>query len=186
MALRRLETRKEMLHQAAETATQLMNRAAQLPEDTSEIIYTFADGWTIRQPRTWNDIAREGSLMSNCLLPPLEDWAGVDRSKWFSSEYIHEIWDEYRGENLNSGIPYSTVFSLRDPNNIPHATLTEDNWNNANLLGRHNSEIKPEYYYRFLDAGFDSEDLFTDTELDDDPQRTVPQYPDNSQTRLSL
>jgi len=166
--MKRIETRAEMLHQAAETTTQLLNRAAQLPEDTSKIIYTFPDGWTIRQPQTWKDLVREGELVGNCLSPPCE-WEGIERDKWSDQDFISDRWEEYAGEAADSALPNMAIYSLRDPNNIPRATLdTELDLSSANLTGRHNSDIKPEYYHRFLDAKFSPLDIFTGTDVDRD------------------
>lgn len=162
--MKRLATRAEMLHQAAETATQLMNRAAQLPEDTSKTVYIFLDGWTIRQPQTYADVNREGCLMGNCLAYDAEDYDP------------HWLWQDMEvdpGEDvdaMHNQLPSNIeIYSLRDPQNIPRATYDpnqlDSNW--PNITGRHNSIIKPEYYYRFIDAGFNPDYLFTDSALDE-------------------
>lgn len=123
-----------------ETATQRLIMAEDLPADQSKIIYQFPDGWSIRQFITIGDLHREGCLMGNCLERSYE----IEKGTFNSSEPI----------SLDDG------FSLRDPQNLPHATLINYDFMNeavldrAYLEGRHGSIPKPEYIKRFIDAGF--------------------------------
>ena len=96
--------------------------------DTSQVVHTFDDGWTIRRPQTNADHWRESILMSNCV---------DDRC---------EMSDDPNDPHL---IPDSTYHSLRDPDNIPHASWDLESPEPA--LGRHNSPVKEEYR-PYLDA----------------------------------
>jgi hypothetical protein len=80
-------------------ASQRRQYAETLHPDTSEIVHTFPNGWTIRKPLTWGDVGREGCLMRHCLAGMGED-------------------DEDTPLDADS-----TLHSLRDPNNLPHVTF---------------------------------------------------------------
>lgn len=102
------------------TRNQYLNQAEEHESfygpDTSAVLHQFPDGWSIRSPQSPSDHAREGSLMGSCV--------GMNQT----------------------GIEAPGVYeSLRDPDNLPHAT-----WANAGpltaALGRHNAPVKPEYH----------------------------------------
>jgi hypothetical protein len=70
-----------------------------LPEDGSEVVHRFPDGWTIRRLNTMGDQRREGVIMNHC-------------------------WDtEDPGADPVPLGPDSNYYSLRDPNNIPKASF---------------------------------------------------------------
>jgi hypothetical protein len=78
------------------------------------------NGWTIKQIKGANDLKVEGNLMDNCV-----------------GGYAKQV---ESGE--------MAVYSLRDPQNKPHATPGEDPAGShyfIQLLGVGNSELKPEY-----------------------------------------
>lgn len=140
----------------AMTRTQLLQRAQEFPQDQSGIIHQWPDGWTIRQPQTYGDLHREGSLMGNCWTPFSDDnnvnppWdahpLAPDDADWpyTPSDLTPEI--------LNASLPEycSGMRSLRDPDNVPHMSFYHDTRRNAILdaLGRHNDPPKPEYMNR--------------------------------------
>lgn len=158
-------------HVSALTQTQLLRMADQLPEDQSKVVHTFPDDWTIRKLHNFGDVYREGNLMSNCFAPNLHDP---------NEEFVHEIWadhpdlrgsgiidlTEIRPENLdlkqpliraeNPQLPHGGVFghfySLRDPQNIPHASIDPYMGTPVDIAaGRHNSEVKPAYAQKIAD-----------------------------------
>jgi len=137
---------------SGETKKKRLERASQLPEDTSEIVHTFENGWTIKELKTIGDMHREGELMDNCL--SCNSDFGPYRG-WNDSPEIEEdpeFWkEEFKSSIGNEG----HFFSLRDENNLPHATYNAD-WQDDEYrydpenpenppLGRHNSDIKDEY-----------------------------------------
>jgi hypothetical protein len=64
-----------------------------------EVYHTFDDGWTVRRVRNAEEATREGNQMGHCV-------------------------GSYGGD-IDKG--YSHIWSLRDPNNQPHATLEMHN-----------------------------------------------------------
>jgi hypothetical protein len=82
--------------------------------DHSDILHTFADGWTIRTPTRRGDYTREGTLLVNCAA----DYAGVRPADI-------QVWDEAfsmadRADLDEQQRPYQLV-SLRDEHNYPRA-----------------------------------------------------------------
>lgn len=129
---------------SAPTRTKLLNRAAELPEDRSEVVYTFDDGWTIRAVQDFADAYREGSLMGNCI-NPYDDFC-------LRSMDYHDNWGADHDQItplIEEREPLSdVVFSLRDPDNIPHVSidpLAGVHGDSPMALGRNNSVPKPEY-----------------------------------------
>lgn len=74
---------------------------AQTGPDNSETIHVLDNGWTIRRLTTTSDEHREGLLMRHCLKP--DDSTG---------KLVAALHDD--------------IFSLRDPDNHPRATIGED------------------------------------------------------------
>ena len=68
------------------------------PTNPKNIVYDFGDGWTMQLVTSPNDLEREGNLMKHCV-------GGYDR-------------------DVINGI--SRIFSLRDPQNKPKATIEAD------------------------------------------------------------
>ena len=132
---------------AAETGAQALQRAQSLETilgpDESQIVHQFDDGWTIRQLSIYADAEREGHLMSNCMR-----WSGEDESASFWGFHPnYQTWEDPEFEDLDMPLPsFEEVYSLRDPNNIPHVTIYEDEITDGRaMLGKHNSNPKPEY-----------------------------------------
>lgn len=155
----------------AKTKTRLHQQSRQLEtefmSDSSEIIHSFEDGWTIRKLLTYADAVREGKLMNSCLCPKddqehaTDAWKMHPQARWFiwerGTKNKTEVTDkdEYVGDvnafpvlgelnKLDLTLEYPTwTISLRDPENVPHATS-----NHTGELGRNNSDLKPEYQQR--------------------------------------
>lgn len=86
--------------------------AGWLLPDTSEILHTFDDGWTIRAPLTAGDHGREGYAMHNCCgryvygdLDPATPFSMADR------------------DELSETLQRARLISLRDSHNLPHASM---------------------------------------------------------------
>jgi hypothetical protein len=145
----------------AKTRKQLISLAdaleAEHGPDTSESVFVFPDGRSIRKLATYADAVREGELMSSCISP----WSGLNKALdlteeeyeqgWEVWDLIHEIWhdtpivfpaDEQELMDFAEELP-KQIYSLRDPDNIPH--LTDDL---RSVSGRHNSEPKQKYRER--------------------------------------
>lgn len=154
--------------EAAPTRKKLLEQAATLPEDSSRIIYTFEDGWTIRELMTVGDMSREGQLMGNCIDPAdpyCRQFYPMREGEFYYSEG-RDDWEEYEpgkptpetDEYVRSHIDRNSLISvlddplrylsLRDPDNIPRASYDEesDEW-----LGRHNAPLKPEYEQKVIE-----------------------------------
>lgn len=91
--------------------------------DDSEIVHKFGNGWTIRQLSSEESCRYEGTSMGNC--------SGSEEAQ----------------NAIYSG--YSSLYSLRDPKNIPHVTMEVDP-NNLEIVqaegkGGRDTEIKEEY-----------------------------------------
>lgn len=142
---------------AATTRTQQLQQAQQLEQkygpDQSEPVHQFSNGWSMRQLKTYGDAIREGELMSNCLSPYRVE-PESHHSVW--SDHPQSMWEEngapsprLHGEYVGVPDPDSidptpplgeNVWSLRDPDNLPHGTIDE-----VQALGRHNDPLKPQY-----------------------------------------
>lgn len=127
---------------AGETKTKLLERAAQLPEDTSEIVHTFDDGWTVRKLNTAGDMHREGELMGNCL--SCNSLEGPYRSWYWNLPNGPNEDPEFWKEEFKNPNPAGLFYSLRDPDNLPHVTIG-GMYDNIDILGKHNSEVKDRY-----------------------------------------
>lgn len=132
---------------AGKTRTQLLNdaqtHADQYGPDTSEVVQQLADGWTVRRPTTLADIEREGTLMGNCVAD-----GDYNREVSLPSYTEDGIWQSNSldwGNPEHWSIPSDNYYhSLRDPDNLPHATWT----NETNVEGRHGSHPKEEHWSR--------------------------------------
>lgn len=138
--------------QSAETTKQLAER---LRPNTNKIIAQHPNGWTVQQPTTFADLDAIGDNMGTCWEHTLDnenidmhysehpDWP--DDLDWsedrVSDEHINQV------ENLDLNIPLweegSRYKALYDPHGVPR--LGYDGGTDDPLLGRHNSEPKPEY-----------------------------------------
>ncbi len=102
----------------------------------TEVVHSFADGWTIVRLTTVGDVQREGCLMRNCLRNMFED-ASLDRST-----PIEEMADALNRPNV------PLLHSLRDEQNLPHLTW----YMNSELVwevgGYRNGKIKQKYVDR--------------------------------------
>jgi alkylhydroperoxidase family enzyme len=87
-------------HYSSLTPNQLQQliQEQQLPEDSSEVVHHWPDGWSIRRLNTYGDMRREGVIMHHC-------------------------WDTDSPSDDEASIPHQTYHSLRDPQNIPHASF---------------------------------------------------------------
>lgn len=108
--------------------------------DASQVIHTYPDGWTLRNPTTYGDWEREGSLMGNCLSE--------------KSDFQNPEWDNFIGNYGETHGNYDYV-SLRDPDNLPHVTLKNPEGDYPpsyyEILGQHNNTPKPVYMHKILD-----------------------------------
>jgi DNA invertase Pin-like site-specific DNA recombinase len=171
------ETKESKWKLSAKTKTRLLQDAQNLDEnytDTSDIIHTFDDGWTIRRLNTVGDAHREGELMSNCINPYNEHclWSKDAEERmaeqnpelkeeleqleedygqrfFWEKNYWEFPWHDYFDESLDnvrdSNDKYP-IYSLRNPDNIPHATYDpQSSGADSAILGRHNYLPKPEY-----------------------------------------
>jgi hypothetical protein len=126
--------------------------------DRSEIVHTFADGWTVRRLACAGDLRREGWIMRSCLAQycgdELDDEPGRIKTcngpgdapfDWSARE-----WDEF--DDLGGkhwGMCLSNLYSLRDEHNMPRATWwTRLGSYSHNLLGSHNEPVKKGYEKR--------------------------------------
>jgi ubiquinone/menaquinone biosynthesis C-methylase UbiE len=161
---------------AGETKTKLLERAAQLPEDSSEIIHQFDNGWTIRELKTVGDHYREGQLMGNCVSNNVADHIDWD---YLTNEYDQWLTPEEIEECENDGTTAEEMLEeifLTDPSkyekiikeyakdyrqepawkSVKYHSLRDENnlphvsFGGGYALGRHNSEIKDEYK-KYLD-----------------------------------
>lgn len=122
---------------AGMTQTQLRQLADHLEneygKDTSKILYQFPDGWSIRSPARVGDVYREGELMGNCL----------------GEQEFGDNWEDFDNPE-----PSRYWKSLRDPDNIPHATW---GYSGGQALGRHNGPVHPKYQPYLDEYGVDYE-----------------------------
>lgn len=79
--------------------------------DTSETVYEFPDGWTVKRLKTNADVWREGEIMNHC-------WA---EQPW---EYGDRLLDDE--DLLALPVEGEGHYSLRDPNNIPKLSFYYD------------------------------------------------------------
>lgn len=100
----------------------IADHEAEFGPDTSEIMHTFPDGFTIRQPASLADEFREGMLMNNCV--------GDNAALHSPQEWREQTWPQFE--------------SLRDPHNIPKATWTLYGGDMA--LGHGNDPVHPKYH----------------------------------------
>lgn len=91
-------------------------------DGTGEIIHEWDDGWSVRTVTSPNDLKVEGSLMQNCV-----------------ASYASAV-----------AAGTSRIFSLRDPNNQPHATIELDGGKDAvkQIQGKQNKKPIKEYRER--------------------------------------
>lgn len=125
--------------------------------DASEIVHTFDDGWTIRRLSRSGDLRREGWIMYSCLAKYCGDVLDDDcpgRVKIFKGsnetpfDWSAREHDEF-GDMEPWGMCLSNLYSLRDGDNIPHATWwTRLGSYSHNLLGSHNEPVKDAYAKR--------------------------------------
>lgn len=135
---------------AAETKTQLLRRAEGLPQDTSRIVHTYPDGWTVRRLNTYGDMHREGQLMGNCFSPTSKSSDSFVHREWKDHPEVNSdlsILPESRLQGMNLGHPVSRdYYSLRTPENLPKVSIDPEAPEPA--LGRHNQNPREEYMDR--------------------------------------
>ena len=132
---------------AGKTRTQLLNDAqaheGQYGPDTSEVVKQLVDGWTVRRPTTLADIEREGTLMGNCVADG--DYNREVSLPRYTEDGISQSSSLDWGNPEHWNIPSDNYYhSLRDPDNLPHATWTHTD----NIEGRHGSHPKEEHWSR--------------------------------------
>lgn len=122
---------------AGMTKKKLLELGQTLPEDTSEIVHQFDDGWTIRKGTKVPDAYREGQLMGNCIgdIESSDDPSGY---RCMTPEEVEE----------KKELDFYPFYSLRDTDNIPHVSIRD-----GLAEGRHGSEIKNKYK-KYLDQFF--------------------------------
>lgn len=132
--------------QAALTRTQYLQMAQELDQqigpDSSIVVYTFPNGWTVRELTTLGDVHREGELMGSCLSSNAGDCHPIWEYAWEALEEDEdEEWTEGDGLNFDEYIgEEGPMLSLRDTDNLPHLS-----WADNSILGKHNTDPKPEY-----------------------------------------
>ncbi len=141
-------------HLAKLTDKQLMDLSqgleSDLGPDQSQVVHSYPNGWTMRKLQTYADAHREGKLVSNCFAhdshTPHSVWAlHPEASHWdadgdgYAEEYAIPTVSQF-----DLPLPID-LYSLRDPNNIPHVSVDPSGMEGSQALGRHNSNPKPEY-----------------------------------------
>lgn len=120
---------------AANAQTWLAENQAATLATPGIVRFRWPDGWTVRELATKADFDFEGGVMGHCV-------------------------DTYDPRTTGPHAKaYVRLFSLRDPKNLPHATMEWDNTENfvSQLRGKGNMMPKPEYVARiweFRDAYF--------------------------------
>jgi hypothetical protein len=120
----------------ATTRTQRLKRASSaeasgsVRADASEIVHTFADGWTIRRLVTCSDVRREAHLMRHCVSRfaaeahvrhPL---LGVSFEREADEAPAPRIDMDHMLARMMPGRYFGQhLYSLRDEQNLPHVTL---------------------------------------------------------------
>jgi hypothetical protein len=99
------------------TRTQLARLDAKLPQDRSEIVFRFPDGWSVRHLTTRGDEHREGVLLRHCW----HHQFALDSGKAGSSVTEQAA---YFAAPLVDGDPFedgdrTCCYSLRDSDNLP-------------------------------------------------------------------
>lgn len=138
------------------TRTQYLKKAAELDAmfgpDSSKILHTFDDGWTIRVCSRYGDVCREGELMRICWRRSYwteratEDGRVQSNLMDFTFQKVHS--GKRRGvQFLKSDPNYNKridpqFFSLRDPDNLPHISFYVNQYGDPVYLGgRHNDGV---------------------------------------------
>jgi hypothetical protein len=135
---------------------QTMQERGAICADRSEIVHTFANGWTVRRLVTCGDLRREGQLMRSCLaqyaldemdpsVPALvvkkSRLADDDPHGWEERDALEKGHHERFAAYL-----LSSLYSLRDAHNLPHATWwTRPGMYSTEILGHKNHELKDSY-----------------------------------------
>lgn len=162
---------------AGMTQTQKRKQWLKLQEtygaDGSEPVHRFDNGWTVNRLTNYRDAVLEGESMGNCFSPytmepeshhviwqehPQGVWHNPYEEEWRTSDQVTDD-DRYYGnwgyagvpspENLNFDYPIDHMYSLRDPDGVPH--LSSDD---QVILGRHNIEFEeanPEYQKMWME-----------------------------------
>ena len=119
-------------------------------------VHQYPDGWSIRQLHTYADAEREGRLMNNCFAfgstkaphPIWLDYPGIHREEDDSEpEGVKLSMPPEAWKNLDTPLP-TPLYSLRDPENLPHVSIDPQANLGSEALGAHNSPVKPEYLQR--------------------------------------
>jgi hypothetical protein len=97
----------------------------------------------VRRPKTLADIEREGTLMGNCVADG--DYNREVSLPRYTEDGVSQSSSLDWGNPEHWNIPSDNYYhSLRDPDNLPHATWT----NESNIEGRHGSHPKEEHWSR--------------------------------------
>ncbi len=136
---------------------ELAQSAGLLAADTAKIVHTFEDGWTIRQLMTFGDLRREGWIMRSCLAKYAGDTPSVDhpgqvitksdRADDELCSFDLRSADDFAERDLDLSCALSNLYSLRDPNGLPHATWwSRISMYSCDLFGHKNAEkLKADY-----------------------------------------
>ena len=126
--------------------------------DSSIILHTFDDGWTIRRCRNYRDLNREGMLMSNCWRNAFWTEAnlrtypyGAGMREHFKIPQDRKPGRVLKVEDVKTLTPghlrrliRPKFYSLRDPDNIPHCSFFCARKEFTHVLGPHNGPLKRE------------------------------------------
>jgi hypothetical protein len=97
-----------------------------------DVVYQYANGWTLEQVVTPADQRREGELMGNCAGEYLQCWARARRAVVARGEYLPPV-------------PERVMLSLRDPRGRPHVDVIVLDGEVLNIEGRACTEVKFQY-----------------------------------------
>lgn len=127
----------------------------QIAPDRSQVLHTFADGWTINLLSTAGDVRREGFLMRSCLPKYagdrlLDEPGLVDRGERADEDQMRCVAPgELETLGLDGIHVGCTLASLRDPMNLPHLTFWyRPDMYACSVLGAHNAKPKAAYQAR--------------------------------------
>jgi hypothetical protein len=133
------------------TRTKLLQMAQGLPEDQSDVVHQYPDGWSVRKLNTYGDMHREGTLMSNCFTPAGEAGGNHiwDLHPTHGNEFpIDQVQDDALAHPLPGPDKMAPLYSLRDEYNLPHVSIDPNEDTMRMTFGRHNSIPRPEHLDR--------------------------------------
>jgi hypothetical protein len=124
--------------------------------DTSEIVHSFDDGWTVNRLATCGDVRREGFLMNSCVPKYVGDVL-ISRAKPAryqpgergDEDTVEPVgFDLLRTTDLSGANYGQRLHSLRDPMNLPHLTFWASKAGAWDIFGHKNAKPKVKYLKR--------------------------------------